>query len=81
MRYLYQDNESEFVIIMETKIYFAKMGNFFENFGLSSSAISDPIGKIGGIWLLWNPRLINIRTVQITHQVVHAVVSRSNYEY
>lgn len=42
--------------------------------------LSHPVSKVGGIWLLWNPRAVNLRSFQITHQVVHAVVTRNNSE-
>ena len=80
MRDLYRYYEPEVVVIMETKVEFANMGNFFDSFGLTSSAISEAIGRIESIWLLRNPTLINIVSVQITHLVVHVVVKQTNYE-
>lgn len=63
---------------MKTPI--VKMGNFFEQLGLSSSAISNPVEKIGGIWVLWNPIMVSMRSFQVTHQVVHVVVERNKYK-
>lgn len=35
---------------------------------------------MGGIWVLWNPDVVSIITFQMTTQVIHLVVTRSNYE-
>lgn len=45
---------SDIVALMETKVPFASMGNFFDMFNLSASVIVDPSGRAGGIWILWN---------------------------
>lgn len=46
---IHREHEPEAVVILETKVLFSNLGNLFEEFGLSSSAISNPVGKIGGI--------------------------------
>lgn len=51
-RRLFFINSPDIVAIMETKVVFARMGNFFEQFGLISSCISDSEGRAGGLWMV-----------------------------
>ncbi|CAL5326467.1 unnamed protein product [Camellia sinensis] len=43
------------VALFETKVFFSSMGLFFNHLGFTASTIVDPVGRVGGIWLIWNP--------------------------
>lgn len=79
-RRIFSINSPDIVTIMETKVGFVRMGNFFEQFGLTGLSISDPKGRAGGLWMLWNPELIKVKVIMIDNQVIHAVISRVGYE-
>lgn len=66
------------IALMETKVPFTAMGNFFNRFNLSESVIVDPEGRSGGIWLLWNPASVNIQPVYISPQAIHVSVKKVN---
>ncbi|KAI8027305.1 hypothetical protein LOK49_LG02G02848 [Camellia lanceoleosa] len=50
----------EVVALFETKVLFSSMGLFFNNLGYTASTIVDPVGRVGGIWLLWNPTHVSL---------------------
>ncbi|KAL7214354.1 hypothetical protein ACSBR1_026712 [Camellia fascicularis] len=43
------------VALFETKVPFSSMGLFFNHLGFTASTIVDPVGRVGGIWLIWDP--------------------------
>ncbi|KAI8023340.1 hypothetical protein LOK49_LG03G00054 [Camellia lanceoleosa] len=70
----------DILILMETKVTFSSMGNFFNNLGFSTSTIVDPFGRFGGIWLIWNTDHVNVRTLAVSNQYVQATVHKEDYE-
>ena len=48
MRDLFRDHVPDVVMLMETKIPFVQMGNYFDQFGLTESICVDPNGRVGG---------------------------------
>ncbi|KAL7235153.1 hypothetical protein ACSBR1_018615 [Camellia fascicularis] len=48
------------VALFETKVMFSSMGLFFNNLGYTASTIVDPVGRVGGIWLIWNPTQVSV---------------------
>ncbi|KAI7984585.1 hypothetical protein LOK49_LG15G01392 [Camellia lanceoleosa] len=59
----------EILILMETKVGFSKMGNFFTL-----------LGRVSGIWLLWDTNQVNVRASSVGPQVIHATVHKEDYE-
>ncbi|KAI8005010.1 hypothetical protein LOK49_LG08G03366 [Camellia lanceoleosa] len=52
MRELISTHKLEILILMETKVPYSSIGNFFNNMGFIAAIIVDPIGRVCGIWLL-----------------------------
>lgn len=77
---LFRDHTPEIVVLMETKIGIQSMGIFFHQFGLLEAAVSDPVGRTGGIWVMWNPVAVKLQTVHTSNQVIHLIVTKANYE-
>ncbi|KAI8011548.1 hypothetical protein LOK49_LG06G02178 [Camellia lanceoleosa] len=80
MRELISNHKPEIIILMETKVPFSSMGNFFNNMGFTAATIVDPVGRAGGIWLLWDPTHVNIRASNVTSQVIQATIHKEDYE-
>ncbi|KAI7983165.1 hypothetical protein LOK49_LG15G02259 [Camellia lanceoleosa] len=51
----------EIIILMETKVTFSSMGDFFNRLGFTASTVVDPVGRIGGIWIIWDTNHVNVR--------------------
>ncbi|KAI8019049.1 hypothetical protein LOK49_LG04G00938 [Camellia lanceoleosa] len=75
-----RSHKPEILILMETKLAFSKMGNFFNHLGFTASTIVDPIGKVGGIWILWDTNHVNVRASSFGPQVIHATIHKEDYE-
>lgn len=44
-------NHNPYVVaLLEIKVSFVSMGNFFESFNRLASKIVDPVGRVGRIW-------------------------------
>ncbi|KAG5562963.1 hypothetical protein RHGRI_005637 [Rhododendron griersonianum] len=55
------------------------MGSFFNNFGLTSSYFVDPIGRSGGIWVIWDPTKVTVATNYSNPQAVHVTIQRNGF--
>ncbi|XP_028120068.1 uncharacterized protein LOC114317531 [Camellia sinensis] len=75
-----RSHKLEILILMETKITFSKMDNFFTHLGFTASTIVDPIDRVGGIWLLWDTTQVNVRASSVGPQVIHATVHKEDYK-
>ncbi|KAI8011607.1 hypothetical protein LOK49_LG06G01259 [Camellia lanceoleosa] len=64
MRELVQIHKPELLILIETKVEFKSVGMFINCMGFTASAHMDPIGRSGGIWMIWNPNVVNVRVVE-----------------
>ncbi|KAL7262295.1 hypothetical protein ACSBR1_000638 [Camellia fascicularis] len=64
MRELVQIHKPELLILMETKVEFTSVGMFFNCMGFTASAHVDLIGRSEGIWMIWNPNVVNVRVVE-----------------
>ncbi|KAI8019705.1 hypothetical protein LOK49_LG04G01246 [Camellia lanceoleosa] len=64
MRELVRIHKSDLLVLMETKVEFSAMGMFFNRMGFTTSAHVDPIGRSGGIWIVWNPNVVNVRVTE-----------------
>ncbi|KAL7237415.1 hypothetical protein ACSBR2_003663 [Camellia fascicularis] len=65
---------------METKVEFTTMEMFFNCMGCTASAHVDPVGRSRGIWMLWNPIVVNVRVVEASSQQITATISRQDYQ-
>lgn len=34
------------------------------------------MGRVGGIWLLWDPNLVSVNTTEVSNQVIHATIKK-----
>ncbi|KAI7992913.1 hypothetical protein LOK49_LG12G00027 [Camellia lanceoleosa] len=68
------------VALFETKVMFSSMGLFFNNLGYTTSTIVDPMGRVGGIWLIWNPTQVSVNAFVANQQVIQATVQMKDYE-
>ncbi|KAL7238170.1 hypothetical protein ACSBR2_004301 [Camellia fascicularis] len=76
LRELVRLHKLDMIILMETKVELNTIGMFFNNLGFMSSTHVDPIGRSGGIWLLWNPSQANVRVHDASSQMITATISR-----
>ncbi|KAI7997777.1 hypothetical protein LOK49_LG10G02359 [Camellia lanceoleosa] len=70
----------EILVLMETKVAYSQMSNFFNSLGFTASSIVDPVGRVGGIWIIWDTSQVNVRTSTINSQVIHATVHKEDFE-
>ncbi|KAI8531805.1 hypothetical protein RHMOL_Rhmol11G0164500 [Rhododendron molle] len=47
------------VALLETKVSLDYLGFFFKKLGFLGSVHVDPMERVGGIWLLWDPNLVS----------------------
>ncbi|KAI8023817.1 hypothetical protein LOK49_LG03G00556 [Camellia lanceoleosa] len=73
-------HKPEILILMETKVPFSKMGNFFNRLGFTASTIVDPIGRVGGIWIVWDTSQVNVRASSVNSQAIHATIHKEDYD-
>ncbi|KAI8011738.1 hypothetical protein LOK49_LG06G01114 [Camellia lanceoleosa] len=67
------------MVIMKTKVEFKSMGMFFSCMGFTALSHKDPIGRSGGIWMLWNPNVVNVKVVEASSQQITATISRQEF--
>ncbi|XP_028092237.1 uncharacterized protein LOC114292475 [Camellia sinensis] len=79
LRELVSLHKPDMLVLMETKVELHTMGMFFNNLGYTASTHVDPIGRSGGIWILWNPSQANVRVHDATSQMITATISRQEY--
>ncbi|KAL7177603.1 hypothetical protein ACSBR2_030877 [Camellia fascicularis] len=79
LRELVRLHQPDMMVLMETKVEISSMGMFFNNLGYTASTHVDPIGRSGGIWLLWNPSQLNVRVQNASSQIITATISRQDY--
>lgn len=77
MRELIKSHKLAILILMETKVPYSSIGTFFNNMGFTVATIVDPIGRSGGIWLLWDTTQVGSHT---TNQVIQATIHEEDYE-
>ncbi|KAI8027869.1 hypothetical protein LOK49_LG02G01070 [Camellia lanceoleosa] len=80
LRELIRTHKPEILALMETKVTFSSPGNFFNNLVFSTSTMVDPIGRMGGIWMLWDMDHVNVRTYSVSTQYIQATIHREDYE-
>lgn len=67
------------LVLMETKVQFSSMGLFFNKLGFTASTHVDPVGKCGGIWMLWDPFKSTVMALDANSQVIHVKIKRDNF--
>lgn len=70
----------EILVLLETKVPFSKIGNFFNRLGFTASTIVDPVGRVGGIWIVWETSQVIVRTSSVTSQAIHATIHKADYD-
>lgn len=68
------------LVLVETKVALSFMGEFFNCRQFTASSFTDPVGRAGGIWVLWNPKMVNVSAFDVTNQAIHATVQKANFE-
>ncbi|KAL7200213.1 hypothetical protein ACSBR1_032183 [Camellia fascicularis] len=53
---------------------------FFNQLGYTTSTIVDPVGRVGGIWLIWDPTQVSVSAHIANSQLIQAIVKRENFE-
>ncbi|XP_028081728.1 uncharacterized protein LOC114283094 [Camellia sinensis] len=73
-------HKPKILILMETKVAFSTMSEFFNQLGFTASSTIDPVGRVGGIWIAWDTSQVNVRASIVSPQVIHATVHEEDYE-
>ncbi|KAL7194368.1 hypothetical protein ACSBR1_034722 [Camellia fascicularis] len=80
MKELFNTHKPAILILMETKVTYSSMGNFFNNLGISACTIIDLVRRSKGIWLIWNTNHGNVRASAVFNQYIQAIVHKEDYE-
>ncbi|KAL7171631.1 hypothetical protein ACSBR2_036319 [Camellia fascicularis] len=80
MRELFQAHQLGILILIETKVQYNLMGNFFSNMGFSAVTIVDPVGRSSGVWLIWDTNQVNVRVSTVSNQYIQATIHKEDYE-
>ncbi|KAH7838491.1 hypothetical protein Vadar_027204 [Vaccinium darrowii] len=75
-----RQHRPEIVALLETKVSLQSMGNFFHKMGFTRDISTDPDGRSGGIWILWDPTKVSVFTISINPQVIHAKIQKNGYQ-
>lgn len=76
---LMRQHKPDVVALLETKVCIQSMGFFFRNLGFTRDTFTDPNGRSGGIWVLWDPSKVSVFTIAVTNQVIHVKIQRNGY--
>ncbi|XP_028127267.1 uncharacterized protein LOC114323788 [Camellia sinensis] len=76
---LVQIHKPDLLVLMETKVELASMGMFFNQMGFITSAHVDPIGRSGGILMLWNLNSIFVRVTKASSQLITTKIVTQEY--
>ncbi|KAL7205922.1 hypothetical protein ACSBR2_018772 [Camellia fascicularis] len=80
MRELIRTHNPGILILMETKVTYNSMGNFFNNLGFTASTIVDSVGRAEGIWFIWDTDQVTVRALAASNQYIQATVQKEDYE-
>ncbi|KAI8028379.1 hypothetical protein LOK49_LG02G01345 [Camellia lanceoleosa] len=78
LKELVRTHKPKILVLMETKVELNSMVMFFNRLGFTASTHFDPVGRSGGIWMLWNPSQANVRVLEANSQIITATISRQN---
>ncbi|KAI7989214.1 hypothetical protein LOK49_LG13G00063 [Camellia lanceoleosa] len=79
MKELEKNHKPSIIVLMETKVVLSSMGLFFNKLGFTASSHVDPVGRSGGIWVLWDPFRVTVKALEVNAQVIHAKIQRDGY--
>lgn len=79
LKELEKNHKPSIIVLMETKVDLSSMGLFFNKLGFTASSHVDPVGKSGGIWVLWDPFRVTVKALDVNAQVIHAKIQRDGY--
>ncbi|XP_028109540.1 uncharacterized protein LOC114308198 [Camellia sinensis] len=79
LKELVQNYKPLILALMETKAELSAMGQFFNKLGFTASSHVDPVGRSGGIWILWDPFRATIKALEVNAQFIHAKIQRDNH--
>ncbi|GMP28899.1 hypothetical protein CsSME_00004248 [Camellia sinensis var. sinensis] len=79
LKELEKNHKPSIIVLMETKVDLSSMGLFFNKLGFTTSSHIDPIGKSGGMWVLWDPFCVIVKALDVNAQVIHAKIQRDGY--
>ncbi|KAL7259954.1 hypothetical protein ACSBR1_005757 [Camellia fascicularis] len=79
MQDLLRTHNPGILILMETKVTYSSMGNFFNNLGFMVSTIVDP-SRAGGIWVIWDTTQVTVQASTASNQYKQATVHKEDYE-
>ncbi|KAI8031719.1 hypothetical protein LOK49_LG01G03047 [Camellia lanceoleosa] len=57
---LSKSHNPSIIVLMETKVQLSSIGLFFYNLRFTTSTHVDPVGKCGGVYLIWNPFKVTV---------------------
>ncbi|XP_028113727.1 uncharacterized protein LOC114311755 [Camellia sinensis] len=75
-----RSHKPEILILMETKVAFSRMGNFFNRLGFTASTIVDPVSRVSGFWIVWYTNHVNVKASSVGSQDIHTTVHKKDYE-
>ncbi|XP_028089827.1 uncharacterized protein LOC114290144 [Camellia sinensis] len=79
IRDLLKSHNPSIIVLIETKVQLSSMGLFFNNLGFAASTFVDPVGKCGGIWLLWDPFKVIVLALDANPQVIYVKIKRDHF--
>ncbi|KAL7201936.1 hypothetical protein ACSBR1_033598 [Camellia fascicularis] len=79
LRELLKNHNPTIIVLMETKVSLSSMGPFFNNLSFTTSTFVDPVGKCGGLWLLWDPFKMTVMALDANPQVIYAKIKCDHF--
>ncbi|XP_028097675.1 uncharacterized protein LOC114297443 [Camellia sinensis] len=77
---LVRTHKLEIIILLETKVTFSKIGNFFNQLGFTASTVVDPVRRMEGIWIVWDPTQVNVRASSANSQAIRTTIHKEDFE-
>lgn len=68
----------DLVIILDPRVRGERAPFLVNQLAFYSHHIADPIGRSGGLWLLWDAGICKIEVLDSSSQVIHALVSQGS---
>ena len=62
------------MVIIETRMSGARVMEMIETLPFDGAEVTDTIGFVGGIWLLWRADLVQVDVRAVTEQEIHAII-------
>lgn len=65
----------EVIFVLETRISGTVAAEAIAPIGYGEKVVVDSVGRSGGMWMLWNPGVVNVRVLSQTTQKIDAIIS------